>query len=521
MLMLMSFYNDSPIYRRFYPAIFLGLTGFGQTSPLSGYHYLLMKVVLRLAEPYHRLLIFFSIDPCLFQLEHIVSGFSYQSARDKEDSVSYDLDGILYFLLVQYLFLEEVHKIVGEHQELKPGIVAGVAVRDHLIQSKAIYPFFDEVFTTGPFVVIPPDIHRLFFTVGHDHLIVIFHIPGIEEFQLFLGGVLALYPLPYKNHSQADTFVKDIFTLPCVNPTSYICPVLQVSDLLLNPWLDRDNDVKFNGFVDQKPDHLPAEEAPICPKPYILHMRGKCLDDPFEKLNGMIRCMMLSASEKTSQIISGLTYKAQKRMIALSSLLLGVVPKPGPLLIPVNRGDVRIQIQGNAFKCLKATSELHEKIKVKASNLSGNTNLQGIEKTADGRLNRKRHKPRNPLKYSVSGENLHLSRSRITQKHSIQTTHQHITNAVLTLSSTYYPYPTFNLLLYPVALKESPYKTASTKSGEILATELFFDPFNLLIAFAGFLSYILFHFLSASSIVLGICWITLYYYRWRHFSLKT
>jgi hypothetical protein len=67
--------------------------------------------------------------------------------------------------LIQHFFLEEIHEIVGEHQELKPSVVPSVAVRNHLIQAKAIYPLFDEVLATGPFVIIPPDMGRFFFAM--------------------------------------------------------------------------------------------------------------------------------------------------------------------------------------------------------------------------------------------------------------------------------------------------------------------------------------------------------------------
>jgi hypothetical protein len=291
-------------------------------------------------------------------------------------------------------------------------------------------------------------------------------------------------------------------------------------DLLLDPWLDRNNDVKLNGFVDQKLDHLPAEEASIRSELYILYMTGQFLDHGLEKPNSMIRRMVLAASKKTSQIISGLSHKAQKGMVALSPLLFGVISKSGSLRIPINRGDVRIKIKGNAFKCLKTPSELHEKIKVKTGDLPGYTDPQRTKKTADSRLNRKRNQAGNALKYSIRAKNLHLPRSWITQKHCVQTTDQHVSNAIFALSSALYLDSVFNLFLDSVTLKKSPYKTASTKSGEILAAEFFFDNAFRLLAFDVFLRYILFHFLSASSIVLGISLATLYYNRWRHFCLK-
>jgi hypothetical protein len=52
-----------------------------------------------------------------------------------------------------------------------------------------------------------------------------------------------------------------------------------------------------------------------------------------------------------------------------------------------------------------------------------------------------------------------------------------------------------------VALKESPDKTASAKSSEILAGELFSHMVKSFVAFVMLFRYILFHFLGASSTV--------------------
>jgi hypothetical protein len=103
-------------------------------------------------------------------------------------------------------------------------------------------------------------------------------------------------------------------------------------------------------------------------------------------------------------------------MVALPSLLFRIIAKSSPLLIPIDRSNGRIQIQCDALQFLKTASELHEKIKVEAANLPGNRYLQEPEKTADGRLNRKRNKACNSLKDSVSHKNIHLPRPAITQK---------------------------------------------------------------------------------------------------------
>lgn len=487
-----------------------------QTPPLGLVH-LSFFLGLRLTESCQRRLIFFPIKPSLFQLEHTTSGCGNQFAGDHEDSVSNGLDRILCLLLIQHLFFKEIHEIVGEHQEFEPGIVSGVAVGDHLIQAKTINPFFDEVFATGPFVIIPPDLRWFFIAVGQNHLVVVFHIAGVQEFKLFPGTILAPDLLPYKNHPQGDIFLKDIVTLPRFHTTTYIRPILHLPDFPLDPGLDRNNHVKLNRFLDQKRDHIPAEETPIGPEPYLLDMSGQSLDHPFEKLNSLIRAVVFAAPEKASDIVPRLPDKAQKGMITLSSFLLGIVSKACSLLTPIYGGNVRIQIQGDAFICLEPSSESREKIKVKRGNLSGNRDFQRLQKTTDCRLNRKGTKIGNPLKHPVSCEHLHMCGSRIAQKDSNQAIGGHLTGAILAPPSALYVHPIVKSLPDLVLFKKSPNETGTTKSGEILSSEFFFDLAKMLVVFLWFLMYILFHFLSASSVVFWILCRTHYYYSWRHF----
>ena len=118
----------------------------GQTYPLSlstgAYLFL-----FRSGKSSQRLLVLFSGGPTPLQLEHIVSGATDQFARNKEEALPNCLNRVLVLLLIQYLFLEEVHKIVAEHQQFKPGAVSSIAVGDHLVQTKTIYPLFYEVLT--------------------------------------------------------------------------------------------------------------------------------------------------------------------------------------------------------------------------------------------------------------------------------------------------------------------------------------------------------------------------------------
>jgi hypothetical protein len=514
--MSMLSHKEATIYGRLHPAVFMVLDGLGQTSLLSLHDYLFFGLV-KSSDPRQSLLVFFSVKPGPFQFEHMLSGSQYQSAGNEKELVPDVLNRILYLLLVQHFFFKDVHKVVGEHQKLKPGIVPSITMGNHLIQSKTIDALFDEVFTTGPLIVKSPDLIGFLVAIGQDDLIVIDHIVGVKEFELFSRSISFFHPFSDNDHPQGCIFFKDVLTLSRVHTPSDAFPLLQMSNLFLNPWLHRNNQVKLNILLHEISDHLSTEKSAVSPKPDILNMTGQFLDEAFKKLNGIIRAMVFAASKETSQIIPGLSPKAHQVMIALSALLLGIISESGSLLIPINRGHVRIKIKGDAFKCLKALSELHEKLKVELGNLPGNNNLQRTKKTADSRLDRKTNQTGKEMKDPVRVKNLHLPRSWVTQKHCVQTAGQHVSNTIFALSSTLYLYSVFNLFLDSVMFKKSPYKTASTKSGEIFATEFFFDSVINLLALVVFLRYILFHLLSASSVVLGFCLRTHYNNRWRHF----
>lgn len=69
----------------------------------------------------------------------MLSPSRYQSAWDEKEPIPYNLDRFLNYLLLQYLFFKEIHKVLCEHQKFKPGIIPSVVVRDYHIQTKVVY----------------------------------------------------------------------------------------------------------------------------------------------------------------------------------------------------------------------------------------------------------------------------------------------------------------------------------------------------------------------------------------------
>ena len=66
------------------------------------------------------LLIFVSVSPSGLQLEHPLSGRVNQLSWYQKKPIPDGGDHGLGLALIQYIFLEKIHEIVSQHQQLKP-----------------------------------------------------------------------------------------------------------------------------------------------------------------------------------------------------------------------------------------------------------------------------------------------------------------------------------------------------------------------------------------------------------------
>lgn len=71
-------------------------------------------------KPSQGLVILLSVKPCFLQFGNPSPRGGYQPGRHDEESLLYGMNHAFYLLLVQYFFLEEVHKVIGKHQNFKP-----------------------------------------------------------------------------------------------------------------------------------------------------------------------------------------------------------------------------------------------------------------------------------------------------------------------------------------------------------------------------------------------------------------
>ena len=94
----------------------------------------------------------------------------------------------------------------------------------------------------------------------------------------------------------------------------------------------------------------------VCPKANPFDVGRKLLDKPLNKINRLVAAVMPTTAKHPPNVIPGPSHKTQQRMIALSSLLLGIISHSSPLLIAINRNHMRVQVKGNTDKLLKTPS---------------------------------------------------------------------------------------------------------------------------------------------------------------------
>jgi hypothetical protein len=276
--------------------------------------------------------------------------------------------------------------------------------------------------------------------------------------------------------------------------------------------------VKFNMVLQEIFNQITIEESTVSPEPDLFNMIREFLHHLFQKCNRMIGGVVFTASQNPAKIVPCFTNKTQQRMIALSSLLFRVVSSPAPLLISINRRNMRVQIKSDDFETFQSFPKPHHQIRIDRPNLPGYRYFQTTQKATDRRLDGEVKKTNQFLKNSIRFKGFHMRGSRISQKNAIKTTDQYLGNAVFALPSILDDDSSAKGIFYVVFLKKSPYQPTATKPGQIFAGEFFLNLANFILEIGLFLRYSPFHHLSASFIVLGFRSQPHYYYKWRHFT---
>jgi len=461
------------------------------------------------------------IIPALLQLQDPFSSCPNQTPWDQKKHLPNRLHHGLDFLPVQNLFLKEIHQIVPQHQQLKIGVIPPIRMRDDLIHTQSINPFFDKILTTGPLIVKMPDLFPNQRTISDNDLIIMGGPFPTQKPQLLSGGFILFHHFTNYHHPQSDFLGQGEGDLTYLNASAYLPPILQQVNFLLHPRLQGNHHIELDPSLHQKLQKLQIEKTAVGPKTNLLQMARKSPQHLLQKGNRLVGTVMIPATKQSPQIIPGLSNVTKHGLITLSPLFLRIVSHGSPLLPTKDRPHMQIQIQGQFQEVLKAFAELHQKTKIQATNLLSHRYFQVRQETADGRLDREIKESSDFEENPIGHQNPHLPRSDITQKQAVEQTGQHRPDAKFRLPTA----GNLNLLLYllfqMVALEKLSDQSGSPKAGQVLAREFFLNIRNFFtVVNLTFLRYILFHLLSASSMVFWGVGNALFYYSWRHFCFR-
>ena len=176
------------------------------------------------------------------------------------------------------------------------------------------------------------------------------------------------------------------------------------------------------------------------------------------------------------------------------------------MLLPKNRDDVGIQVQGQAFELLEAATPNIQQTRVDIGNLLGRVDRDCVKEPADCALDRESFEFSNTLKHFVPNELHHMTGPEYPQHQGIKHTRAHLRRTVIRVTP---PTDAHRLQVFAklVFFKEPADQTRTAESGQILSCELL--PRSQILFFLLFLCYICIHFLSASfSGVVGQTYIT-------------
>ena len=172
--------------------------------------------------PGQGLLILHPIKPTPLLLQNPSPSRLDQTGRNQKQPLPNGLHHPFNFLLMQNPFFKKIHQIVPQHQKLKIRIIAGILMRNHLVQPKTINPLFNKILTASPLIVKPPHLLRNQRTIGYDDLVIIKNFFHRQKLQLLLGKLSPLYSLPNHHQPQKNSFLQHILQFANGNaPTTF------------------------------------------------------------------------------------------------------------------------------------------------------------------------------------------------------------------------------------------------------------------------------------------------------------
>jgi len=108
-----------------------------------------------------------------------------------------------------------------------------------------------------------------------------------------------------------------------------------MKDKPLHPGLLRHNYIEFNPTPPEPFEKIPTEKAAIGSK-FLGRLLRKFFKDLCYQILGLITAVTVARSEHASKIVPGLSKKAHKGMVTLSSVFFRIITFLGPILLPTD-----------------------------------------------------------------------------------------------------------------------------------------------------------------------------------------
>ena len=369
-------------------------------------------------------------------------------------------------------FLEPVHQVIGQHDQLEIEPGACPMSRNTLVQTESVDAFLDKVLAAGTLVVDSPDIFPGSLAVGNNYLIIIKILLNAKKLELLAGLFSLANQIP--NHHQAHVLERRNRQAQLAHGKTFaeLPPVADTEDHPLEPYLLGYHHVKLDLSHHQPTKEFDLEKAAVRPKPFYPVLR-QLFHYGLEKILGLVTTGAIAGTENSPDIVPRLPDKAHKRVVAGPATLLGIVAPLGPVLPAKDRYDVGVKIKGDGFHAMESLADLVQEPEIDLCHMLSLVNRDPGKETADSALGGKPGKAGQLLKHLVYLQFHHVDRPEDAQ-------HQTVEHAVADLAGAIVFFAPFagaytpEVLIQLQFVKKPTHEPCTPEAGNIFAGELLF-----------------------------------------------
>ena len=359
--------------------------------------------------------------------------------------------------------LEPVDQVVGQKEQMEVGLVGEKVPSGDAAQRIVSRELVDQQFDGRAVVVKAPEIERLQWQVGAQHVVVI--LVELEERQLG-GGLLGL------RASHHDEPVG-------MRPASRL--VAELGDLDPTTWagIPQVRQLAFDGGRPARDDHeagsLPFEplDQRVVVKPFVRadnHQPdpGRNLRETRrEQVEGPAGGMGIARPQFAMPEVLGPSLEAEQRVVRRSAALDRVVADPCPVLVAIDHQDSGVDIEDQPRRPVWAGRHPRKKAVVQGAQLGQRRRRHPQQEAPQGRRIRIGVEPREVLEHAVLSQQLRCLDPFQSQDHRIEQREQHFADAVVGVS-LHHAYIHGHRILEPDPRKEPMEQIDTTVMGQCL-----------------------------------------------------